>query len=206
KNTDKKQQLKQGIQPKKADSSMCKTATTDNGFAAAAAEKKETAVFLKAHICSIAKDKPPQRTADIYAAERQQTHAMQTGGNTAPLPQNCTPFGNTAAPNAKPCLTCYSQNFGRVSAYVQRRVSHWLQQGLSAQLVCAAIEQASGAGARGWNYIDAILQRCDSAQITTQQAYFAQKNTPVTSHNIYTQAPPTDALMRANINKILSFA
>jgi len=70
---------------------------------------------------------------------------------------------------------CYEENIGVLSGHVGHMIIGWMQEGHSAELICAAIGEAVAHNARSAAYVDAVLRRWKTANITTPAAAQAEK-------------------------------
>lgn len=72
--------------------------------------------------------------------------------NTTPTPPN---EGEVQA-----VVAVWEENIGEVPRVVLQEVISYLSAGVTAELICAAIQSAVKNGAGKWTYVDAILHRC----------------------------------------------
>lgn len=72
------------------------------------------------------------------------------------------------------CVQSYEQNVGTISRAAFDEINAQLQD-LPADLVCEAINEAALNNKRSWQYVKAILTRCRQQNITTVDAYRAEK-------------------------------
>lgn len=72
------------------------------------------------------------------------------------------------------CVQSYEQNVGTISRAAFDEIRNQLQD-LPADLVCEAINEAALNNKRSWQYVKAILTRCRQQNITTVDAYRAEK-------------------------------
>lgn len=76
------------------------------------------------------------------------------------------------------CVRCYEGNIGPIPRYVVDDMLVRLES-VSPDLICAAIDEAAKNGARSWQYVKAILSRCEQAGIRDAETFRAeQKSRP----------------------------
>lgn len=72
------------------------------------------------------------------------------------------------------CVECYEQNIGALPRAAFDSIVGYLEQ-VEPDLVCEAINQAAINNKRSWGYAQAILRDCLQKNITTREAYLAEK-------------------------------
>jgi len=72
---------------------------------------------------------------------------------------------------------CYRQNFGRAPQAVRDAIAGWLKV-LPAEVVEAAILESAQSGAKSWNYVRTVLERCRDEGVTSAAALRPPKGNP----------------------------
>ena len=72
-------------------------------------------------------------------------------------------------------FTFYENNFGLLSTYIAENINTYLVDGLSGDLIIAAMKEAVDNNARKWNYVKTILNDCINEKITTVEQYRAKQ-------------------------------
>lgn len=77
----------------------------------------------------------------------------------------------------------YEENIGEISEMIIEKIAHWSER-VDLSLMLYAIDEAVESNAKSWKYINAILQNCENAGITTREQKETQRKKGTQKLNI----------------------
>lgn len=117
---------------------------------------------------------------EYYATELYRVYNSVAGG----IQHSCTnniyieeekEEGKTDIKKTENPFEFYQNNFGLMSTYTAENINTYLLDGLSEELIVAAMKEAIDNNARKWNYVKTILNDCLKENITTVEQYKAKQ-------------------------------
>lgn len=95
----------------------------------------------------------------------------------------------------------YEENIGEISEMIIEKIAHWSER-VDLSLMLYAIDEAVESNAKSWKYINAILQNCENAGITTREQKETQRKKGTQKLNIANNYQERNTLGDAELKAI----